>query len=285
MTHLTSDEFEDILRGAAETPAHLHECPACSARLAEMRAIQERLRKAFRSVQPRPDLADRLRERVRLSVRPPGGGRARPSTPDARPRFLRLTRPWWTASVAALVLIAVGLMMFLGQPQAAMAGRAELVQIYENSLCLCRCAEDTKDTCRESDPEKLSQFMQKRFGFVPLFPLLGSPAHSPRYIGTCDLVLRGGCAGKFRGQEVPAYVLQEGEQPITVVVIPEPPGALGLSRPTGYLWGAREFWACSANGCNIAAVGVGEHTYCAVGKTDPGLLATILGDLVGRSGT
>lgn len=272
MTHLTHDEFEDILRGAAESPAHLHQCAACSARLAEMRAIQGRLRKAFVSVQPEPGFAQRLRERIRLSARAGGGARARPSTPDARPPLLRFTRPWWTAAVAAVVLIVVGLMLFLGQPKPALAGRAQLVHIYENSLCLCDCAEDDEDTCRQSDPQKLAQFMRARFEFVPIFPKL-----------TDDLVLRGGCARTFREHPVPAYVLQKGTQPITVVVVPDPPHTLGLGHRFEHL--GREFWACSAKGCNLAAVRLGEYTYCAVGKADRDLLTAILAELVLRAGT
>lgn len=277
MTHLTGEQFEDILRGAAP-PAHVDECRACSARLAEMRAIQGRLRKAFGSATPEPDFAERLRRRVRLSVQQPDQAQApaaepsRPSTlrpkPERRPRRLRL-RTWWTASVAALVMIAVGLLVFLSEPEHAMAGRAQLVEIYENSLCLCGCVENDEDTCQESDPEKLAAFMQTRFGFVPLFPKLNE-----------GLVLRGGCAGQFREQAVAAYVVLKGDQPITVVAIPDPPETLRLSHRFEHL--GTEFWSCAAKGCNLAAVRLGEYTYCAVGKADRDTLTAILADLLGQ---
>ena len=251
MTHLTSEEFEDILRGLSDPRDHLAQCPTCSGKLAEMRAIQDRLRKAFGPVEPGPDFADRLRRRMWLR------------------RFLGR---WGIASVAALVMIGVGLAIFLSEPEVAVAARGELVKIHEDSLARCECDTEDDTTCRGSDRGKLEAFLKSRVGFVPMFPDVRSKG-----------ALRGACVARFRGQAVGAYVLQRpGHPAVSVIVIDDPPDTLGFGHKFRHV--DRRFWACSAKGCRLAAVRLGRYTYCAVGDVGRELLTAILAELVLQAG-
>ena len=272
MTHLTSEEFEDILRGLSDPRDHLAQCPTCSGKLAEMRAIQDRLRKAFGPVEPGPDFADRLRRRIQLSVRRADALERPAADRPARLRLRRFLGRWGMASVAALVMIGVGLAIFLSEPEVAVAARGELVKIHEDSLARCECDTEDETTCRGSDRGKLEAFLKSRVGFVPMFPDVRSKG-----------ALRGACVARFRGQAVGAYVLQRpGHPAVSVIVIDDPPDTLGFGHKFRHV--DRRFWACSAKGCRLAAVRLGRYTYCAVGDVGRELLTAILAELVLQAG-
>ena len=61
MTHLTNEQFEDIMQGGDADLKHLNQCRDS---LAEKQAIAARLHLAFASVKADADLADRIRNQI-----------------------------------------------------------------------------------------------------------------------------------------------------------------------------------------------------------------------------
>jgi anti-sigma factor RsiW len=61
MNHVTDEQLEDILQGRAGVPEHMEQCPQCRTRLAEKRALAQRVHRAFAAIQASPDLGARIR--------------------------------------------------------------------------------------------------------------------------------------------------------------------------------------------------------------------------------
>ena len=68
MNHITDEQFEDILQGEETDLTHLRQCQDCRDRLAEKKAIAERLRLAFSTMQASPDLADRISHKLNTNT-------------------------------------------------------------------------------------------------------------------------------------------------------------------------------------------------------------------------
>lgn len=60
MSHLTAEQFENILSGGAGIPEHLAWCFQCSARLHEKYALAHRLQRAFFSIHAGAALGERI---------------------------------------------------------------------------------------------------------------------------------------------------------------------------------------------------------------------------------
>ena len=68
MTHLSDEQFEDILAGGAPEPSHLVQCDRCGDKLAELRAMRSRLRSAFASVHPSAELLSNIQGNARQAI-------------------------------------------------------------------------------------------------------------------------------------------------------------------------------------------------------------------------
>jgi hypothetical protein len=258
MTHLADDQFEDIVQGRAPEPAHLAECPACRARLAEQRAIRARLHASFASVHADAALAERLRGAGDLL--PAAERHARPSKVHHLSRFA-----WATlAAAAAVIIIAVPAVIYLTTANPASAAQAELVRIHTGNLAAHH------PFYTEADPTKLADYLKTQLGFEPAAPRVGQ-----------GMAIRGCCLAHFKGEHVGSYVVDTPRGPISIIVMPQAPEALGMHEKLQA--GGKTFWADSFARNSMVAVRIGAYTYCAVGEVPPDLLTQVLLNL-GLSG-
>jgi anti-sigma factor RsiW len=250
MTHLTDEQFEDVLAGAAE-PSHLAECGECRARLAERRAVRDRLRASFASVRPSAALADRVRQAA--------AGPAAVVSIQHKRRMARLG--WETLAAAAAVLVAVSIpaILYLTTPREA-AAQEELAQIHEHNLMA------HNEFYADADPAKIAEYLKTQLGFQPATPRPGQ-----------GLAMRGCCVTHFKGQEVGSYVVDTPRGPISIIVVPQNPKALGLTQTVQA--GGQEFWTGGFATNNLVVARRGAYSYCAVGEVPHDLLTQVLLDL------
>lgn len=242
MRHITDAQFEDILQGEETDLTHLRQCQKCRDRLAEKRAIAERLRSAFGSVQAGPELADRIRRT------------ATPATTEKPMRRLspgRHRRQLWPAfAAAAAILIAlVPLSMYFGTPSAARAAQAELVGIHQDNL-----GPDRK-FFSDAEPEKLAQYFKGELGFSPAFPCTGH-----------GMAIRGCCVAHFREHIVGSYVVDTPQGVISIIVVTDTPKSLGMSRMFERTRSGETCWKASFARCNMVTVRLDGYSYCAVAE-------------------
>ena len=95
MSHLTDEQFEQIIHSDDTQDEHLDNCPLCRSRLAEKRAIARRLRSAFANVGAPAELADRIRDRMPWDTSP-----ARASLLGNTFNFRAYPRRWAIAAAA-----------------------------------------------------------------------------------------------------------------------------------------------------------------------------------------
>ncbi len=101
MSHLTQEQFEEILQGGGKVPEHMDQCPDCRARLEEKRALAQRVRGAFSTIHAGPDLINRIRADIAAGQ----AACAERTWPRIIP--LRFHRHLWSAiAAAAIILIA-----------------------------------------------------------------------------------------------------------------------------------------------------------------------------------
>jgi len=246
MTHLAGEQFEDVVQGRAPEPAHLAECPACRERLAEQRAIRDRLRSSFASVHADAALAERVRR----------AGEERLARPL---RIHQLSRTAWAtlAAAAAAVILAIPAILYLTAPNLASAAQAELVKIHTGNLAAGH------EFFTEADPAKLADYLKTQLGFEPAAPRLGQ-----------GMAIRGCCLAHFKGEHVGSYVVDTPRGPISIIVVPQAPEALRMTEK--FESGGRTFWSGSFARNSMVAVRIGGYTYCAVGEVPRDLLTRIL---------
>ena len=258
MKHLNDNQFEDILAGRADEPAHVRECPACREKLAAHGAVRGRLRSAFDNVQA----GDELRRRVQSSVK---DSLATQQTAVAAPQARRLRlRPLWRplAAAAVLLLAAIPLAIYLSQPPAATASQEALAEIHRHNM-----SSHGEKFFTAGDPTALAAYFREKLGFHPAIPHLDE-----------GMALRGCCVRHFRGKIVGSYVVDTPEGVISIVVVTDLPKSLGMQQRVRH--GGRTFGAGSFARCNMVTQRMGQYTYCAVGETPPALLADLLSRLV-----
>jgi hypothetical protein len=266
MSHLTGEQFEDMLRDGAQIPEHVDQCPLCRARLEEKRALAQRVRQAFLSLAAPAGLADQ----IRAGVGTPG----EPSKAAAGSRVrlipLYLQRHLWPklAAVAALLALAVPIGFYVGTSSQANAAQVALVQIHHTNL------DSLGQLVNSNDPNVLCEYLQDRVGHRPAMRCMGS-----------GMNMCGCCVRQFQGRSVASYVIRSNNTPISVIAVPQPPETLGMT-PAGHKTNTgRDIWHARHECCNMAAVRIGAYSYCAVGQVAQEELATILNALPGQAET
>jgi anti-sigma factor RsiW len=277
MTHLTDEQFEDVVAGLTAEPAHVAACPECSNRLAEHRALRDRLRSAFATVRPGEALAERIRlaasqadraaqptsSRVTASqqstsqVPAPVAARAAQHHPR---RFSHLSRVTWAAltAAAAVFIVSVAVVVHLVTTDAAAAASEELVRIHTDNIL------GHSEVYANDDPVRLAEYMKTQLGFEPAAPRLGK-----------GMEMRGCCVAHFKGAAVGSYVVKTPGGPIiSIIVVPQTPEQLGIDN--AFKSGGKTFYCGAFATNNMVTVRFGDYSYCAVGEVSRELLTQIL---------
>lgn len=258
MSHLTDEQFEDVIAGLTVEPEHLADCQRCREVLAERKTLAARLRSAFASVKADEQLASKIRTQLAVD-----------KTTPKRVEFMRglwnvrLQRIAWPVAAAAVLAIVVLFGARLIGPAPAMAAQAELVEIHKHNLSA------EHEFHSEADPEKLAEYFKDKLGFSPKIPQPGQ-----------GLALRGCCVRHFRGQVVGSYVVETPQGIMSVVVVTDQPQSLGMGKKFQY--GQHTFWQSSFAKCNMITVRLGDYSYCAVGEVSHQYLAELLGRVVSK---
>lgn len=259
MSHLTDDQFEDVMQTNIESPEHLHECEDCRNRLEKKQAIAFRLRKAFASVNMPEGLPERIHARRNLPLHSQVREKMKH---DSRSWVIRLR--WKTlsglAAAAAFLIILIPVGMYFSSASKARAAQAELVKIHYHSL-----ESHDGEFYSEDDPEKLADYFKKKLGFSPILPSLGH-----------GLSIRHCCISHFRDEMVGSYVVDTPQGIISIIVVTDTPQSMGMKMTSDYRESNRFFWRTSYKKCNMVAVRVGNYSYCAVGEVSYELLANLL---------
>ncbi|MBN1359401.1 MAG: hypothetical protein JW993_02365 [Sedimentisphaerales bacterium] len=256
MSHLTDGQFEDILLGAP-VPSHVGECPECRARLAEKRALSQRLHQAFASVRASTDLADRVRAHV--------GGASTVGETTGRPRTILLAAHRrllsGLAAAAAILLVAIPVGLYMNTGSEAHAAQMELVSLHEENL-------NSMDALFvHDDPRELAGHLEGETGHCPAMICTGS-----------EVAVCGCCTGRFQGRKVGSYVVETANGHVSIVVMPDTPESLGMkpdrTEPS------RTIWRAACEGCNMALIRIDNRSYCAVGQVPQEELERALGNLL-----
>jgi anti-sigma factor RsiW len=253
MSHLTDEQLEDILQGNLEPPEHIEQCPECRGRLAEAQALARRVRQAFSSVHASGRLAERIR--TDLTAREPAAGNVRPRIVP-----LRVRRRLWSALAAAaailLVTMPIGFYTYTGaQAKAAQTMLTEIHQINLRSPDQPMAAETNAG---------VRQHLESMLGEGPVMPCAQSG-------GTCSCSVR-----QFHGRSVPSCLVKGPSALVSIIAVSRSPKALGMTPVAGRGASQRGVWQAQCRGCNMAAIRIGESTYCAIGQVSQEELAGVL---------
>ncbi len=255
MSHLTEEQFEDIIQGNLPEPEHITECEACKRTLEEKRALTKRLRGAFASINLKEKFAAKVRAKLRDS--------AKISQTVHHTKLIRII-PFkvvaWPVA-AAVLIIAVIIGIYAAGPRSAMAAPAELVKIHQSNLA------ESHNFYNESDPEKLAKYLKDELGFSPSLPVPGQ-----------GMALRGCCIRHFRGQIAGSYVVNTPEGIISIVIVTDKPDSLGLE--SRFEQDNHIFYKGSFAKCNMVAARLGNYSYCAIGGISYEYLTELLSRLL-----
>ena len=261
MSHLTNEQFEDIMQGRDVDFSHLVECQDCRDRLAEKRAISEKLRLSFMSVKADENLAGRILSKINEKSRAAETSGSLPMVWAAQ-----LRRRVWPAlaTAAAILMVLVPMSMYVMTSSEATAARAELVMIHQQNIGPHR------EFFSDANPEKLAGYFKDKLGFTPAFPCTGQ-----------GMNIRGCCFAHFKGQIVGSYVVDTPKGVISIIVVSDTPKQMGMvrmSKKTGY---EQELWKSSYAQCNMVTVRLGDYSYCAIGEVSE-ISHDYLGELLMR---
>jgi anti-sigma factor RsiW len=254
MSHLTQEQFEDILQGREAIPEHVAQCPDCRARLEEKRALARRVRGAFSSIQAGPDLINRIRADI-AAGQPAAAAMIQPRIVP-----LHFHRHIWSAlAAAAVILIAVAsIAFFINTGSRIKAAQTALVEIHHANLI------SLEQPANGHDPNELSMFVRNSVGYSPVMPCTGA----------CGCSVR-----EFCGRQVASYVVKGPNAPVSVIVVRQSPKALGMTPAKDEAAAKRTVWQAACGNCNMASVRIGERSYCAVGQVTQEELASVLNAL------
>ena len=260
MNHITDEQFEDILQGEETDLAHLRQCQDCRDRLAEKKAIAERLRSAFGSVQAGPELADRISHKLNTTITA-----AMSDKPVKRVSLSRHRRQLWPAFAAAatILIVLVPLSLYFAAPSAAKAAQAELVGIHQENLG------PDREFFSDAEPEKLAEYFKSELGFSPALPCTGH-----------RMAIRGCCVAHFRERIVGSYVVDTPQGVISIIVVTDTPKSIGMSRMLERTRSGQTYWKASFARCSMVTVRLGDYSYCAVGEISHKYLLELISRLL-----
>ena len=245
MSHLTTEQLDEIVRGLIDQPDHVTGCEICQGRVAEANAVRGRLRTAFASVEPDEVFMTVLRTRVATAReqldRPEEPAPATPVPPKRRIAWPRLWRTGLPLSAAAAIIIGVVLLV-TGEPGTA---QAELEAIHQANLS------GRGAFLRADDPEKVADLLKTGMGC------------RPRMLACDGVKYRGGCLRKFRDGQAGTYIVDACSGQVSIVVARVDPDSLGFGHK-GELDGQAVWW-CRSGKCNLVMVRKGELVYIATG--------------------
>ena len=254
MSHLSEEQFEDLLAAPSRRDAHVDACPQCRGHLEELRATRARLRSAFESVRAPAYLAERIRSAAGQAEQAPSPRRAI--------SFLRHHLRPLVAAAAALVAAAVPLAIYLASGSSAEAAQQALVDIHRHNVS------DSHEFYSQNEPNELARYFVQKLGFSPALPRLNQ-----------GIAIRGCCVARFRDRIVGSYVVDTPKGVVSLIAVTDAPPALGLVRQSGP--GGRQSWRGAMTTCHIAALQMGKYTYCAVGEVPADTLDELLSLLAG----
>jgi len=260
MNHITDERFEDILQGEETDLAHLRQCQDCRDRLAEKKAIAERLRSAFGSMHASPELADRISQTLNAATAAVTSDR-----PVKRVSLSSHRRQLWPAfaAAAAILIVLVPLSVYFGTSSTAKAAQAELVGIHQENL------RPDREFFSDAEPEKLAEYLKSELGFSPAFPCTGQ-----------GMAIRGCCVAHFRERIVGSYVVDTPQGVISIIVVTDRPKSLGMSRMSERTRSGQTCWKASFARCSMVTVRLGDYSYCAVGEISHKYLLELISRLL-----
>jgi hypothetical protein len=259
MSHLTEEQFEDILQGHGGIPEHVDECPECRTRLEEKRALARRLHDAFTSVHVQAGLADRVRARIAVGQSPS------PTQAGRRITSLGAHRRIWSglAVAAAILLVAIPRSLHFSTGPQATAAQTALASIHFANL------QSLEGAMIDEDSGKHCQCMAGKLEGGMTMPCC------QRGLCLCGCQMR-----DFQGRLVESCVIQEPNgPPISVIAVPESPQALGMSPASRTTAAGQAIWQGSCGPCNMASVRMGEGSCCVIGQVPYESLVSVLNTL------
>ncbi len=257
MSHLTDEQFEDILQGSAEVPEHVDQCPQCRERLEEKRALARRMQQAFSAIHASTDLADRIRAEIAAAGQRATGTKARP-----RIIPLRARRHIWSglAIAAAILIVVIPRSLHLDTGSRAKAAQTALAGIHRTNLS------SLEQLMEDEGSGKQCQCVAGRMDDGTAMPCC------KRGLCMCGCRMR-----DFQGRGVPSCVIEEpNTPPISVVLIPESPEALGMTLSTGRTVTGQAIWHATCGACNMASVHLGAGSCCVIGDVPNEKLVALL---------
>ena len=204
--------------------------------------IQQRLQKAWQSIQAPAPLVGRIQAAVSLppASAPPAQRRLR-VLPFPR-RAYRMGLP---VAAAAAVLLLVATVIPFGPP--AKADQKLLREIHEANL-----SASTADFHASADPNVVQGQLARRLSRDVRLP------QGP------DVTVCGWAAPRFRDQVVGTYLVEVQGRPISVIVIRGNADDLAFNHKADR--GGRVFYWCGFAECRMAAVQVDDLVYISVGE-------------------
>ncbi len=254
MSHLTHEEFEDILQGKSPEDEHLNQCKLCQSRLKEKQALAARLKTAFSSVTPLDELNQKIRSQIEIA--------AHSQDQQATQKTINLPRHWkrWATTLSSIAAILIlGLLVKVTLiPQPAYA---DLVEIHHHNL------RQGNDYVPQTDPNKLATHFQEVLGFNPRLPAMSQ-----------GVQLRGCCIKHFKDKVVGSYVVGTPQGIISIVAVQDDPVALNMK--TRSKTNSHTYYHSQFARCDMVAVRINGYTYCAIGEVTPDYLQTLLEKLI-----
>jgi len=249
---LNDEQLESIVQGDLTQPAGLD--AADRRRVAEARAIRERLRGACGPLRAGEELRRRVADACAASAGAPG-------------RHAAVFSRRGAAAAAAGVLVAAGAGLYLAtRPSAAMAADEALVAIHRANL----------SAAGQLQPYGDANAVAARLG-----EQLGATVRVPQRAAAGQLV--GWRVASLRGRPVGSYVLRRPDgSEVSIVISPLRPKELGWPCTCGQP-DCRCVHEEQCQGCGLAARRAGGLTYCAVGSASPAAMRALLASLLGSS--
>ena len=252
MSHLTDEQLEEIIQDDSSASEHLDGCQLCKQRLAEKRALTDRLKLAFSKVEMAGELEQRIRTQLNLNLK---------TSSEPKIKILDFRTHWKSisaiAAAAIILMVAIPVSMRVMAPSEALAAQAQLAQIHEHNMS------GSHEFYSEADPAKLAGYLKEKLGFTPSIPTPGQ-----------GLALRGCCIRHFRGKVVGSYVVETPEGIVSVIVVTDTPKSMGMKRSSKRK--GRRFWEGSFAKCEMVTVSLDGLSYCAVGEVSHEYLTDLL---------